>query len=38
LREAPVFRKPLLLRDIRSDGAQSYLQLAKELMDANYKS
>jgi chromosome partitioning protein len=38
LREAPVFRKPLLLRDIRSNGAQSYLQLAKELMDANYKS
>lgn len=38
LRAAPVFRKPLLLRDVRSRGAQSYLQLAKELMDENYQS
>ena len=32
LRESPSFRKPVLLRDIHSKGAQSYLQLAKELM------
>ena len=33
LRESPVHGKPLLLKDISSIAAQSYLQLANELMD-----
>lgn len=33
LRESAVYGKPLLLKNINSIGAQSYLQLAKELMD-----
>jgi chromosome partitioning protein len=32
LSEAPSHGKPILLYDIRSKGAQSYLQLAKELI------
>lgn len=32
LAEAPSFGKPILLYDIRSKGAQAYLDLAKELM------
>jgi chromosome partitioning protein len=32
LAEAPSFGKPVLLYDIRSKGAEAYLQLAKELM------
>lgn len=32
LGEAPSFGKPILLYDIRSKGAEAYLQLAKELM------
>ena len=36
LAEAPSFGKPILLYDIRSRGAQAYLDLAKELM-ANEK-
>jgi chromosome partitioning protein len=32
LAEAPSFGKPVLLYDIRSKGAEAYLQLARELM------
>lgn len=32
LRESAIYGKPLLLKEISSRGAQSYLQLAKELM------
>jgi chromosome partitioning protein len=32
LGEAPSFGKPILLYDIRSKGAEAYLDLAKELM------
>jgi chromosome partitioning protein len=35
LRESAVYGKPLLLKDISSIGAQSYLKLAKELLDRN---
>jgi len=33
LSEAPSFGKPVILYDIRSSGAESYLRLAKELID-----
>jgi chromosome partitioning protein len=33
LAEAPSFGKPALLYDVRSRGAESYIRLAKELMD-----
>jgi chromosome partitioning protein len=33
LSESPSFGKPILLYDIRSSGCQSYLDLAKELLD-----
>jgi len=33
LSEAPSFGKPILLYDIRSSGAESYLRLAKEVID-----
>jgi chromosome partitioning protein len=33
LAEAPSFGKPVLLYDVRSRGAESYIRLAKELMD-----
>jgi chromosome partitioning protein len=33
LSEAPSYGKPALLYDIKSSGAQSYLALAKELID-----
>jgi chromosome partitioning protein len=32
LGEAPSFGQPIILYDIASSGAQSYIQLAKELM------
>jgi len=32
LAEAPSFGKPVLLYDIRSRGAEAYLELARELM------
>ena len=32
LAEAPSFGKPILLYDIRSKGAEAYLDLAKEMM------
>jgi chromosome partitioning protein len=32
LAEAPSFGKPALLYDIRSKGAEAYLQLARELL------
>jgi chromosome partitioning protein len=33
LAEAPSYGKPALLYDVRSRGAESYIRLAKELMD-----
>jgi chromosome partitioning protein len=33
LAEAPSFGKPILAYDPRSKGAESYIQLAKELLD-----
>ena len=33
LSEAPSFGKPVMLYDVRSRGAQSYLQLAKEILN-----
>jgi len=35
LGEAPSHGKPILLYDVRSKGAQSYLSLAKEILDEN---
>ena len=32
LAEAPSFGQPVILYDIRSKGAEAYLQLARELM------
>jgi chromosome partitioning protein len=37
LAEAPSFGKPILLYDIKSRGAQAYLELARELMDYEEK-
>src|SRR5918911_38960 len=38
LAEAPSYGKPIILYDIRSRGAESYLQLAKEIMSHDQKS
>ena len=38
LAEAPSYGKPVILYDIRSRGAESYLQLAKEIMAHDKKS
>ncbi len=38
LAEAPSYGKPIMLYDIRSRGAESYLQLAKEVMAHDKKS
>jgi chromosome partitioning protein len=38
LAEAPSYGKPIILYDIRSKGAESYLQLAKEIMAHDKKS
>ena len=38
LAEAPSYGKPIILYDIRSRGAESYLQLAKEVMMHDQKS
>jgi chromosome partitioning protein len=38
LAEAPSFGKPIVLYDIRSKGAESYLQLAKEVMSHDKKA
>jgi chromosome partitioning protein len=38
LAEAPSYGKPVVLYDIRSRGAESYLQLAKEVMSHDTKS
>jgi chromosome partitioning protein len=38
LAEAPSYGKPVILYDIRSKGAESYLQLAKEIMAHDKKS
>lgn len=38
LAEAPSYGKPIILYDIRSRGAESYLQLAKEIINHDEKS
>src|ERR1700761_9404698 len=38
LAEAPSYGKPVLLYDVRSRGAESYIKLAKELMDRMLKA
>lgn len=38
LAEAPSYGKPALLYDVRSRGAESYIRLAKELMERQQKS
>jgi len=38
LAEAPSYGKPIILYDIRSRGAESYLHLAKEILDNDKKS
>ena len=38
LAEAPSYGKPVLLYDVRSKGAESYIRLAKELMDRMMQS
>jgi chromosome partitioning protein len=38
LAEAPSYGKPIILYDIRSRGAESYLQLAKEILSHDKKS
>lgn len=38
LAEAPSYGKPIILYDIRSRGAESYLQLAKEILSHDEKS
>jgi chromosome partitioning protein len=38
LAEAPSFGKPVLLYDIRSKGAESYIRLAREILDHEKKS
>ena len=38
LAEAPSYGKPALLYDVRSRGAESYIKLAKELMDLSLKT
>jgi chromosome partitioning protein len=38
LAEAPSYGKPIILYDIRSRGAESYLQLAKEVLSHDKKS
>jgi chromosome partitioning protein len=38
LAEAPSYGKPIILYDIKSKGAESYLQLAKEIMTHDKKS
>jgi chromosome partitioning protein len=35
LAEAPSHGKPIILYDVRSSGAQSYLSLAKEILNEN---
>jgi chromosome partitioning protein len=38
LAEAPSYGKPIILYDIKSRGAETYLQLAKEIMAHDKKS
>lgn len=38
LAEAPSYGKPIILYDIRSRGAESYIQLAKEILKNEPKS
>ncbi len=38
LAEAPSFGKPILSYDVRSRGAESYIRLAKEILDHEQKS
>ena len=37
LGEAPSYGKPIILYDIRSKGAESYIRLAKEVIHGNAK-
>jgi chromosome partitioning protein len=37
LAEAPSFGKPIILYDIRSKGAESYIRLAKEILNHEKK-
>ena len=37
LAEAPSFGKPIILYDIRSKGAESYINLAKEILNHEKK-
>ena len=37
LAEAPSYGKPIILYDIRSRGAESYIQLAKEILSHEQK-
>ena len=38
LAEAPSYGKPALLYDVRSRGAESYIRLAKEIMERRLQS
>ncbi|MFN3330195.1 MAG: ParA family protein, partial [Pyrinomonadaceae bacterium] len=38
LAEAPSYGKPIVLYDIRSRGAESYMQLAKEILSKEMRS
>ena len=38
LSEAPSFGKPILLYDVRSKGAESYIKLAKEILENDQRS
>jgi chromosome partitioning protein len=38
LAEAPSYGKPIIIYDIKSKGAESYIQLAKEIMSHDKKS
>jgi chromosome partitioning protein len=38
LAEAPSYGKPIIIYDIKSKGAESYIQLAKEIMAHDKKS
>jgi len=38
LAEAPSYGKPALLYDVRSRGAESYIRLAKEIMDRRMRT
>jgi cellulose biosynthesis protein BcsQ len=37
LAEAPSHGKPIILYDVRSRGAESYIKLAKEILEKNHR-